>query len=128
MTTTENPRVESEALAAARARRGYVLPVHELLDEVAPEILARYDALTAELLFADEPRALDLKTRYLVLVGVATAAKGDPDGIVHFGKRALKNGASRREVLEAIALSGLPAGMPTIEAATEVLDRLFDGS
>lgn len=128
MTTTENPKTDSEALAAVRARRGYVLPVHELLDEVSPDILSRYDALTAELLFADEPRALELKTRYLVLVGVATAAKGDPDGIVFFGKRALKNGASRREVLEAIALSGLPAGMPTIEAATEVLDRLFDGS
>jgi Uncharacterized homolog of gamma-carboxymuconolactone decarboxylase subunit len=124
VTTTEKP--ESEALATVRARRGYVLPVHELLDEVSPEILARYDALTAELLFAEEPRALDLKTRYLVLVGVATAAKNDPDGIVYFGKRALKHGASRREVLEAIALSGLPAGMPTIEAATQVLDRLFD--
>ncbi|MFD5824128.1 carboxymuconolactone decarboxylase family protein [Lentzea sp. NPDC060358] len=126
MTTTEN--TDSEALAQVRAKRGYVLPVHELLDEVDPEILSRYDALASELLFADEPRALELKTRYLVLVGVATATKGDPDGIIHFARRAVANGASRREVLEAISLAGLPAGMPAIEEATQVLHRVFDES
>ncbi|MPZ84887.1 MAG: hypothetical protein GEV28_32695 [Actinophytocola sp.] len=119
---------DEQVLEKVKARRGYLLPVHELMAEVDPQILRKYDDLASDLLFADEPRALDLKTRYLVLVGITTAVKGDPDGIVWSGKRAMRNGASRREVLEAILLSALPGGVPTVEEATQVLDRVFDES
>lgn len=119
---------DEQVLEKVKARRGYLLPVHELMAEVDPQILRKYDDLASDLLFADEPRALDLKTRYLVLVGITTAVKGDPDGIIWAGKRAMRNGAERREVLEAILLSALPGGVPTVEEATRVLDRVFDES
>lgn len=119
---------DEEVLERVKARRGYLRPVHQLMAEVDPQILRKYDDLASDLLFADEPRALDLKTRYLVLVGITTAVKGDPDGIIWAAKRAIRNGASRREVLEAILLSALPGGVPTVEEATHVLDRVFDES
>ncbi|MGB3438150.1 MAG: carboxymuconolactone decarboxylase family protein [Actinophytocola sp.] len=127
MTSTE--LTGEEIVEQAKARRGgKLLPVHELMAEVDPQILRRYDQLTAELLFPEEPKALDLKTHYLVLVGVTTAVKGDPDGVIWSAKRAMQHGASRREVLEAVLLSGLPGGMPTIEEATHALKKVFDES
>lgn len=126
MSTTE--LTDEQVLEKVKARRGYLLPVHELMAEVDPQILRKYDDLASDLLFSDTPRALDLKTRYLVLVGVTTAVKGDPDGIVWSARRAMREGASRREVLEAILLSALPGGVPTVEEATQVLDRVFDES
>ncbi|GAB3463021.1 carboxymuconolactone decarboxylase family protein [Actinophytocola sediminis] len=126
MATTEI--TDEQALEKVKAKRGFLLPVHQLMAEVDPQILHKYDELASDLLFADAPRALDLKTRYLVLVGITTAVKGDPDGIVWSGRRAMQEGASRREVLEAILLSALPGGVPTVEEATHVLDRIFDES
>ncbi|ROP34988.1 carboxymuconolactone decarboxylase family protein [Saccharothrix texasensis] len=127
-TATTTEITDEEALARVKARRGYLLPVHELMAEVDPQILRKYDDLASDLLFSDQPRALDLKTRYLVLVGITTAVKGDPDGIVWSAKRAVREGATRREVLEAILLSALPGGVPTVEEATHVLAKVFDES
>lgn len=113
-------------LAELKAKRGHLLPVHKLMAEVDPGILKEYIELSGDLIFADEARALDLKTRYLVLVGITTAVRGDPEGIVWSAKRAMQLGATRREVLEAIVLVALPGGVPPVEEATHVLHRIFD--
>jgi alkylhydroperoxidase/carboxymuconolactone decarboxylase family protein YurZ len=107
----------SELLDRLKHERGYVLPVHEAMDRVSPELLRRYLDLSGYLLFDREPRALDLKTRYLVLVGITTAVRGDAEGIEWSGRRALENGASVQEVEEAMALAMLPAGVPAYEEA-----------
>ena len=125
MTTTEEFNAE-QFLAELKERRGHLLPVHKLMAEVDPGVLKKYIDLSGDLLFADEPRALDLKTRYLVLVGITTAVRGDPEGIVWSAKRAMQLGASRREVLEAVLLVALPGGVPCVEEATHVLHRIFD--
>ncbi|PWW67180.1 carboxymuconolactone decarboxylase family protein [Actinokineospora spheciospongiae] len=126
-TPTDSAEMTDEQIVErARAKRGgRLLPVHQLMAEVDPQILRKYDDLASDLLFAEQPRALDLKTRYLVLCGITTAVKGDPDGIVWSAQRAMKEGASRREVLEAILLSALPGGVPTVEEATHVFGRIF---
>src|SRR5690348_12241347 len=94
----------AEFLAELKARRGHLLPVHRLMAEVDAGILKKYVDLSGDLLFGEAPRALDLKTRYLVLVGITTAVRGDPEGIVWSAKRALQLGATKQEVLEAILL------------------------
>jgi alkylhydroperoxidase/carboxymuconolactone decarboxylase family protein YurZ len=114
-----------EILESIKSRRGYLLPVHQLMADVDVRLLHKYDELASDLLFSDEPRALDLKTRYLVLVGITTAVRGDPEGIVWSAQRAMKYGASRREILEAILLVALPGGVPCVEEATHVLDKIF---
>lgn len=116
-----------EALEEVRARRGFTLPVHEVMASVDPEILRAYNSLAGNLIFGPEPRHLDLKTRFLVLVGITTAVKGDREGVEWSSRNAMKYGASEQEVLEAILLAGLPGGMPTVESATIAFAEMLQG-
>ena len=109
------PEGEKE-LEKIRAVRGYTLPLHDMMAECNPEFLRRYGELASFALFGPgEGRALDLKTRFLVLVGITTAVKGDREGVEWAAKRAVDNGASEKEVIEAAFLAGLPAGFPAFE-------------
>jgi len=116
-----------ELLAEIRARRGFTLPVHELMAEVDPEILRRYNDLASYVIFGPDPRALDLKTRFLVMVGITTAVKGDREGVEWSARRAMDHGATRQEVLEAIVLAALPAGVPAVEAAAKAFTEMTEG-
>lgn len=101
-----------------RKIRGYTLPVHDTLADLNPEFLRRYGDLASHVLFGPaEGRALDLKTRFLVLIGVTTAVKGDPEGMEWSVVRALKAGATWDEVREAAFMAALPAGIPSFEKA-----------
>ena len=110
-----------------RERRGYLLPVHELFGEVDPEILKRYNDLASYLIFSPEPRGLDLKTRFLVMIGITTAVKGDREGIEWSMQRARDLGATEQEVLEAVALAALPAGIPAVEYAARAWKEVAEG-
>ncbi|MGP1394205.1 MAG: carboxymuconolactone decarboxylase family protein [Inquilinaceae bacterium] len=111
-----------------RAVRGYTLPLHEMLAELNPELLKRYGNLASYALFGEEEgRALDLKTRFLVLVGVTTAVKGDREGIEWASARAVQNGATWHEVYEAAFMAALPAGIPAFENACRVFSELQEG-
>ena len=111
-----------------RAVRGYTLPLHEVLAEANPEFLRRYGNLASFVLFGPgEDRALDLKTRFLVLVGVTTAVKGDREGIEWAAHRAIQNGATWEEVYEAAFMAALPAGIPSFEGACRVFKDLQRG-
>lgn len=111
-----------------RAVRGYTLPVHEYLAELDPEMLRRYGDLASYTLFGDaEGRPMDLKTRFLVLVGVTTAVKGDREGIEWAAVRAIQNGATWKEVYEAAFMAALPAGIPAFEATCRALNAMKEG-
>jgi 4-carboxymuconolactone decarboxylase len=111
-----------------RAVRGYTLPLHEVLADLNPEFVRRYGDLASFVIFGDEEgRALDLKTRFLVMVGVTTAAKGDREGIEWSAARAMKAGATWDEVREAAFMAALPCGMPVFEAACRVFQDMEKG-
>lgn len=115
-------------LAKIKAVRGYTLPLHEVLAEANPEFLRRYGELASFVIFGpEEGRALDLKTRFLVMVGITTAVKGDREGIEWAAARAIQNGATWQEVYEASFLAGLPAGMPAFEGACKAFQDLHKG-
>lgn len=121
------PEGEKE-LAKIRAVRGYTLPLHEFMAEANPEFLRRYGELASFALFGpQEGRALDLKTRFLVLVGITTAVKGDREGVEWAAKRAMDNGATEKEVLEAAFLAGLPAGFPAFEGFCRAYREMKQG-
>lgn len=108
-----------------RAVRGYTLPLHETLADLNPEFLRRYGDLASFVIFGPkEGRALDLKTRFLVLVGITTAAKGDREGIEWSAMRAMQYGATWDEVREAAFLAALPCGMPAFEGACRIFKEL----
>ena len=111
-----------------RAVRGYTLPVHEYLARLDPEMLRRYGDLASYALFGEaEGRPMDLKTRFLVLVGVTTAVKGDREGVEWAAKRAIQNGATWNEVYEAAFMAALPAGIPSFEASCRAFDAMKAG-
>ena len=121
------PEGEAE-LAKIRAVRGYTLPLHEMLAECNPDFLRRYGDLASHVIFGpEEGRALDLKTRFLVLVGITTAVKGDREGIEWASRRAMDNGATFQEVVEAAFLAGLPAGMPAFEGFCRAMQDVRNG-
>lgn len=116
------------ALDEIRRVRGYTLPLHEVMAEANPEFVRRYGELASYTIFGGaEGRALDLKTRFLVMVGITTAVKGDREGIEWAALRAIQNGATWEEVYEAAFLAGLPAGFPAFEGAAKALQKLRKG-
>jgi len=121
------PEAQAE-LDKIRAVRGYTLPLHEVMAEANVEFIRRYGELASYTIFGSaEGRALDLKTRFLVMVGITTAVKGDREGIEWASLRAVQNGATWQEVYEAAFLAGLPAGFPAFEAAARVFQDLKKG-
>lgn len=115
-------------LEKIRAVRGYTLPLHEVMAEANPEFLRRYGELASFVIFGPaEDRALDLKTRFLVMVGITTAVKGDREGMEWAAARAVANGATWQEVYEAAFLAGLPAGFPAFEGAAKAFQAMRKG-
>lgn len=121
------PEGEAE-LDKIRQVRGYTLPLHDALAETNPEFLRRYGALASYTLFGEaEGRHLDLKTRFLVLVGVTTAVKGDREGVEWAAVRAVHNGATWDEVYEAAFMAALPAGIPAFEGFCKAMKEMKAG-
>ena len=125
--TQDQAAAREQVLDEIRKRRGFTLPLHELMADVDVEILRRYNDLAGYVIFDPKPRALDLKTRFLVLVGITTAVKGDPEGVEWSTRKAMEYGATEREVLEAILLAGLPAGSPAVEFAARAFTEAKEG-
>ncbi|HEX5201055.1 carboxymuconolactone decarboxylase family protein [Paractinoplanes rhizophilus] len=103
------------------------LPLFELLKTVDPDIKRMFEEFLNYTIFHERPLALDLKTRYLVLVGITTAVRNDREGIEWSSQLAMKHGATEREVLEAISLTNLPAGTPAMEYAADVWHKMRQG-
>lgn len=105
----------------------FELPLFELLRNVDPNIKKMFEEFLNYTIFHERPLALDLKTRYLLLVGITTAVRGDREGIEWSSQLAMKYGATEREVLEAISLTNLPAGTPAMEYAADVWYQMKRG-
>jgi alkylhydroperoxidase/carboxymuconolactone decarboxylase family protein YurZ len=103
------------------------LPLFEMLRTVDPNIVDMFQKYLNYTIFTERPLALDLKTKYLILVGITTAVRGDREGIEWSSQLAQKYGASEPEVLEAISLANLPAGTPSIEYAADVWYQMKQG-
>ncbi len=124
---TEPQEARERVYEEIRERRGFLLPVHELFGTVDPEILRRYNDLASYLIFSPDPRGLDLKTRFLVMIGITTAVKGDREGIEWSMRKAKELGATEQEILEAVALAALPAGVPAVEYAARAWKDVQEG-
>lgn len=105
----------------------FELPLFELLRNVDPNIKKMFEEFLNYTIFEERPLALDLKTRYLLLVGITTAVRGDREGIEWSSQLAMKYGATEREVMEAISLTNLPAGTPAMEYAADVWYQMKRG-
>lgn len=120
--TPRATKARSDALIARiKRKRGYLLPFHRLLAEHAPETLEKYDDFYSQVWF--EKNVLDPKVKELIAVGIHAAIL-EREGLEIHMKRAAKAGATEAEIVEAVTLAGIPAGMYTVLVGSQVWDRI----
>ena len=91
-----------------RRRRGYELDFHRILAAADPEWVERYAAFI-EATYTG-PRLLDRKTKELLQIAVEAALRADVDQIRAHVRLALREGATPREILEALEAVIMPMG------------------
>jgi AhpD family alkylhydroperoxidase len=95
----------------------------QLFKEEFPELAERFDQLVDA---QRQLEGLDQKTKQLINIAIQTANR-NPRGVMFHSMMAKTTGASRKEVLGAVAmnlhLSGLAAVLESLPAAIEGFDR-----
>lgn len=122
---------DADALVARmKAARGYLYPEVELAVRMDPAFMEAYDALVDRIfLYSPEhAEAATLPAKYRELVVTALLAeRGRLDHVVVHARRAMRMGATGRELLEtfeaALAPAGLPAFLTGLEALQQVLSE-----
>jgi alkylhydroperoxidase/carboxymuconolactone decarboxylase family protein YurZ len=71
-----------------------------------------------------EGKALPIKYREMVIIGILAYRGGSQEGIFAHVRRAIEHGATKRELLEAIQSAAVPGGGPTFSAGARALMQL----
>ena len=95
---------------------------YQKMKEAFPELIASYESSGN---IARKAGPLDEKTGHLVQLA-ASAAAGSEGGVHSHAKRALKAGASKEEVLHAVALLINTIGFPSTAAAFSWVSDVID--
>jgi len=88
-------------LKTVRAKRGYLLAYHRLLNEISPELLAAYDAFYTQ--FTLTGRVLTPVEKETVWIALIAATRAKV-GTIHL-KRAVQAGMGRDAIADALALA-----------------------
>lgn len=116
---------EAQVLARIRAKRGYLLPFHELLARHLPGVLERYDDYYSQVWL--QQNVLDARTKELVAIGIHAAVL-EREGLEIHLRRAVAAGATDAEIVEAMTLAGIPAGMYAVVVAADVWQRVREST
>ena len=95
-------------LEEMRRQRGYELEMHRIAAAADPEWLQKYGAFV-EATYTGQ-RLLDRKTKELLQIVVEAALRADVDQIRAHVRVALREGATPREILEALQAVIMPMG------------------
>ena len=99
---------------------------YEVIAKLDPEYFEKLKGLYIDGTFGREG-ALPRRTKELIMVGICCALLR-PRGIRVHSERALKLGASPKEVLEAMEVAAIPGGMPGLWAGVETLQEILKAS
>lgn len=112
-----------QVLETIREKRGYVLPMHEVLADLDPDFLEAYDSLYTATM-DDNASPLSRKTRELILIAADMCLGSPPDVIKGHVNRAREFGASWEECAAAVEVAtlaftarALAAGMVPVQQA-----------
>lgn len=106
--TSATPRGASVQPDEMRHQRGYELEMHRIMAAAEPEWSQRYAAFIQATYTG--PRLLDRKTKELLQIVVEAALRADVDQIRAHVRVALREGATPREILEALEAVVMPMG------------------
>ncbi len=99
--------------------RGYVLEMHRIMVEADLEWVKAYDPFI-EASYTGQ-RLLDRKTKELLQIAVESALRADVEQIQAHVRVALNNGATPREILEALQSVVMPMGMLAFRRGLQAL-------
>jgi len=112
--------------AFKKASLGAENSAYEVIAKLDPEYFEKLKGLYIDGTFGREG-ALPRRTKELIMVGICCALLR-PRGIRVHSERALKLGASPKEVLEAMEVAAIPGGMPGLWAGVETLQEILKAS
>jgi 4-carboxymuconolactone decarboxylase len=119
--------MKEEAKAAfEKTSLGAENSAYEVIARLDPEYFEKLKGLYVDGTFGREG-ALPQRTKELIMVGICCALLR-PRGIRVHSERALKLGASPKEVLEAMEVAAIPGGMPGLWAGVETLQEILKAS
>jgi len=110
-------------LADMERERGYVSAPKWYVARIDPDFMEAYNDLYNSGLRAG--KALPVKTRELVAIAIL-AYRGRENGVYEHMKRALRHGATKRELLEAVETTIVPGGGPTFDTGIKALMRIVE--
>lgn len=114
-------RKSRELLEKTKRKRGYVVPEWEYAIKKDPEFFEAYNALYEKSL--QDGKALPAKTRELIAIALL-AFRGKESAVLAHTRRALRLGATKEEILEAVETSIIPGGAPTFSSGLSALLKL----
>lgn len=120
---TRQQQDSDDLLDSVSSSRGYSLPLHEVLAEHDPEVLAGYEQMMRSLYLSD--RRLDGRTKEFVYVAVLIALGAAEEHIRAHMEKAVREGATKEEVLEAVELIMPAAGVARANVGFDIWRRTF---
>jgi alkylhydroperoxidase/carboxymuconolactone decarboxylase family protein YurZ len=102
--------------------RGYIYPEWEFAARANPDFVEAYNNLYR--LALGDGAALSAKTREFIAIGIL-AYRGEVAAIKTHILRALRLGATRQEILEAVETSLVPGGAPTYFHGLQAIVQAF---
>lgn len=100
-------------------------PWREVVRDIEPSAADAIEALTASIL--TDPTAIPRRYKELILVATSSTIRYRGSMERH-ARAALDQGATRREVFEAMALASLTGGLTCLIEGCDVLDRVAPGA
>jgi alkylhydroperoxidase/carboxymuconolactone decarboxylase family protein YurZ len=114
---------KSDALIAKlRQDRGYTSPAWEFAAREDPDFFEAYNELYRKGL--GDGQALSAKVREFVAIGIL-AFRGQESGVRNHIQRAIRLGATKQELLEAIETCLIPGGAPTYGCGLKALQAVL---
>ncbi len=108
-------------LKAVEKERGYMVPSWAYAAEKDYDFFEAYNNLYMKGLTAG--KALPVKTKELIAIALLASQRSE-DGVYGHMKRALKHGATKQELLEAVETTLIVCGAPTFALGLRALMRL----
>ena len=105
-----------------KAASPYGYPFWDWLAREDPEYVRARQPITA--LSVGEGKALSIKYREMVILGILMFRGGSQEGLHAHMRRAIEHGATKRELLEAVYAAAVPGGGPTLSAGVKALMKL----
>ncbi len=107
-----------ELINRMKAARGYIYPAWEFAARADPDFAEAYQELYEQGL--SDGKALSAGMKELIAIGIL-AFRGNPASVKTHIRRAMRLGATRQELLEAIETCLLPGGAPAFHCGLKAL-------